>query len=159
MSEEIKESLVTRTIVQDQADLYEYVTQAVDYVHKLAMDYRVEVHRRLMGLHPAFGMYRGLLQSWARFEPFLGCFGLDIQRFGCPWQYCTVMKIEKRKTVIHRIGERIMDLYLVHSGSVGVYEQDPMEASTPEAKAAGIDPFSHPHAVYKQGWFLNREML
>jgi len=167
MSEDIKEQLVTRTIVQDAADLYDDVTQAVDFVHKMAMDYRVEIQRRFMSLHPAFGVYRGLSCSRASFEPFAWCFNLDIQRFGCPWHYCTVMKIEKRKTVIHGIDERVMDLFLVHSGAVGIFAEDPIEAVREnKMRRAGdiekmVDPWlcPGPRAIYKQGWFLNREML
>jgi MFS superfamily sulfate permease-like transporter/CRP-like cAMP-binding protein/Ca2+-binding EF-hand superfamily protein len=159
MSEEVKESLVSRTIVQDQSDLYDGVTQAVDYVYKLALDYRITLHRQLMSLHPVFALYRILLRSQANFEPFIGAFPLDVQRFGCPWQYCTVKKMKRHKTVIHGCGERSLDLYLVHSGAVGVYDQDPSDNAL--ARELGLDPYKNPgpHAIYTQGWFLNREML
>jgi CRP-like cAMP-binding protein len=153
MSEELKGDLVSRTIVQDQSDLYDDVTQAVDYVHKLAMEYRIEIHRRFMSLHPSFGIYRGLLRCWASFEPFVGTFSLDIQRFGCVWQYCTIVEMKKKSTVLYRRGERVMDLYLVHSGAVGCFNEDPTDVD------AHPNVWEHTQAIYKQGWFLNREML
>jgi MFS superfamily sulfate permease-like transporter/Ca2+-binding EF-hand superfamily protein/CRP-like cAMP-binding protein len=171
VSDEIKEALVTRTIVQDERDLYDDQQQAVDYVHKLAFDYRIEIHRRFMSLNKVFGLYRGLLRNWAAFEPFYqGVFGLDIQRFGCIWQYCTVVKIERRKTIVYRANERVLSLFLVHSGAVGVFDEDPferMEKLQASKEACGAKPKEleavweqpGPHAIYNQGWFLNREML
>jgi hypothetical protein len=47
-----------------------------------------------------------------------------------------------------------MDLFLVHSGAVGTFLEDPLMPTEDDS-----DPFAYPHAVYTQGWFMNREML
>lgn len=63
--------------------------------------------------------------------------------------YCTKQKIKANETVLWEPGALDADLFLLHTGAVGIFDKLP-----------NLEDDRHaPEVIYKHGWFLNRQFL
>merc|ERR1719265_365840 len=82
-----------------------------------------------------------------RFDPFAKILTLDMQRSGCPWEYCGRCEMRAYETVLWKPGMESGDLFLIQSGKIGRFPTLP----------DGNGEWPSPEAVYTHGWFLNRQ--
>merc|ERR1719265_226143 len=102
---------------------------------------------KLIKLHPRFELVQDFLRSQERFEPFREVLATDAGRVGCPWKYCGRLKVKKMETLIWEPGKYSRELFLVHSGKIGLFTT---LTETQEGHEWGALV-----ATYSHGWFLN----
>lgn len=83
-------------------------------------------------------------------DPFANILTMDTMRHGCPWRFCSRVNLVRYKTLLWEPGQTGVELFLVHTGAVALYKTLPQKGSS---------EWMAPVAVYRRGWFLNREML
>jgi len=130
-------------------DVFSDIEEVVMQVEHAATRYLQDIEKKWVGLHPAFDQYRKMTQAQFSFEPFTQVFLSPIYRIGCPWKYCAPVKLHGHSTLLFSPGQSDGYVYLVHSGAVALFEELPAEGQR----------WGSPVAIYKQGWFLNREVL
>eukprot|EP00928_Gymnodinium_smaydae_P032492 TRINITY_DN23520_c0_g1_i1.p1 TRINITY_DN23520_c0_g1~~TRINITY_DN23520_c0_g1_i1.p1 ORF type:complete len:1437 (+),score=303.86 TRINITY_DN23520_c0_g1_i1:268-4311(+) len=147
----LQANMLARSIINKTSECYVDIQHAANYIHTFALVYRIEVQQRLLSLHPSFRGYHKFLQTKRAYEPFADFLTLDITRYGSPWRYCSRRSMMARETVLYRRSCRHPDIYLIHSGTVGLFEEDPT--------TAGPDANINPVKIVGKGWFLNCELL
>jgi Ca2+-binding EF-hand superfamily protein/CRP-like cAMP-binding protein len=170
-------ALEYRGIIASHKDVFGLLDQAVQYIETHIIEYRRDKLDLWMQVHPGLAARHDQTAIASCFDPFMNIFETDAERRGCPWKYCKKMKIERFRTVLWEPGLEVDGdracLFLVHSGSVGMYEELPIADSdgmqSRRTHKQGSDdgeysPYAQqenllPSAVYGHGWFLNREFL
>merc|ERR1719440_1995752 len=143
--------MLERGTIADPEDVFRDMDDALLYLDGLCIGYRKRQQENWESLHPSFALFKQL-SSWREsFEPWGNVLRLDADRFGCPWDFIGTLKIRKCRTLLWSPGETDRELFLVHSGAVGIFR------SIPNKKGDG--EFGKPIAVFRHGWFLNREFL
>jgi len=140
-----------RGLFRSEGDVLADLGEAVLHVEELALQYLKRIEHKWVSLHPAFASKQAFTRARFAFEPFTQVFLSNTARIGCPWQYCSRQAMEGHHTLLWRPGETSGMLYLVHSGSVALFERMPSEE--------GGEQWASPVAIYSKGWFLNRETL
>jgi len=130
-------------------DHFESQDEAVKYVEGQAMQHLKRIQDQWTNIHPMFGLAHDVFQARVAFDSFKDSLTTDVGRFGCPWQYTGRMTLKAFSTMLWEPGTRHGELFLVHSGKVGVW------ASMPE----DVTSWASPLAIYSSGWFLNREAI
>lgn len=143
--------LKSRLIVRRAVDCFADLDRALLHVEKLVLEYNQKIQNMWVKSHPAFELYRNLAVERSQMEPFKHILTMDSMRHGCPWRYTKTRRVEKYKTVLYGRGDTAQDLFLVHTGAIGIYEE------MPELASLSDDNWGEPIAVYRHGWFLNRE--
>jgi len=138
----------SRGVIKGEDDLFPDMEAAVFYVEELALQYGKAMEGLFSSLHPAIQFHQAMRKEQVNFEPFGSIFTTDDARLGCPWRFCTRVSMTKHSTLLWKSGEKHEALYLIHTGTVGVFD------SLPEGKH-----IKSPGAVYGHGQFLNFEML
>jgi len=133
---------------QSFADLDEALHSIEDHI----LEYRESLQEKWVRLHPMFALQQRFSITRSAFEPFKDVFLMETARHGCPWRYCSGRTITGNETLLWKPGQMNVGLYLVHSGAVALFRELP----DPEDPTAS---WPAPVAVYRQGWFLNREGL
>jgi len=151
LSPQFVKELGSRGLFQRKQDVLSDLAEAVVHVENLALKYLKRIELKWVALHPAFSQNQVLTRAHFAFEPFTQVFLTCTARIGCPWQYCSRLPLVGHHTLLWRKGEMNGMLYLVHSGSVALFEAMPAEE--------GGEEWASPVAVYRHGWFLNRETL
>lgn len=143
--------MLTRGTIASKDDWFIDLDDTLLYIEGICLHYRKHQQALWEELHPAFALRTQLMHLRESYEPFLDILRLDIERFGCPWDYCTTFKIRTCSTILWTPNEHDCELFLVHTGAVGLFH------SIPDKDGNG--PVARPLAVYRHGWFLNREFL
>eukprot|EP00927_Polykrikos_kofoidii_P016831 TRINITY_DN17633_c0_g1_i1.p1 TRINITY_DN17633_c0_g1~~TRINITY_DN17633_c0_g1_i1.p1 ORF type:complete len:1491 (-),score=256.50 TRINITY_DN17633_c0_g1_i1:185-4657(-) len=143
--------LVARQIVRRPRDVFLNLERAVLYVEEATVNYSQSIQDKWLKTHPALQLCRGLAVERSRSDPFDHVLTMDSMRQGCPWRYVTTKRIVEFKTVLYRPGETTQDLFLVHTGAVGLFEE------MPDLHRLDSSDWGEPIAIYRHGWFLNRE--
>eukprot|EP00439_Symbiodinium_sp_Y106_P062486 s1861_g9.t1 len=143
-------SSVSKDLAQDShlsspCDLFPDMEAAIFYVEDLALQYAKAMEGLFSSLHPAIQYHQAARKEQVTFEPFGGILVTDDARLGCPWRFCTKVDIKKHSTLLWSPKEKHDVLYLIHTGSVGIFE------SIPEDRRH----WKSPVAVYGHGQFLN----
>ncbi|CAE7726493.1 YGR125W [Symbiodinium microadriaticum] len=128
-----------------QEDLFPDMEAAIFYVEDLALQYAKAMEGLFSSLHPAIQYHQAVRKEQVTFEPFGGILVTDDARLGCPWRFCTKVDITKHSTLLWSSNDKHDVLYLIHTGSVGIFE------SIPEDRRH----WKSPAAVYGHGQFLN----
>jgi Ca2+-binding EF-hand superfamily protein len=152
VEEKFVTELTSRGLIESTSDLFQDLDEVKTYVEQHAIEYRTHVQKKWLQLHPSFMLAHQMMRLRVAFEPFAHVFQVEAMRRGCPWQYCGVLQLKAFETVLWKPGQRNQDLFLIHSGSVGIFH------SRPESGADWGDDVP-PMAIYRHGWFLNREVL
>jgi len=133
--------------------VYADLDEAVLYVEHQILEYRHQLQERWRSLSFAFSLGQHLACEHMQFEPFEEVLASMDAQFVGRWDYCAKIRIEAYKSLLWKPGEDGRELYLIHSGAVALFEKLP-------TKHAEQDPQDFtPVAVYRHGWFLNREAL
>jgi len=148
---ELVEPMVGRGTIRTNADWFTDIDDALLYIQGLGLKYRMQQQVLWERLHPAFELNQQLTRLRDSFEPFFDILRLDVERFGCPWDYVGRIKIQKCKTLLWAPGEHNRELFLVHTGAVGLFREIPGKD--------GKGELERPVSVYRHGWFLNRESI
>jgi SulP family sulfate permease len=125
--------------------------QAMCYVEEEIIKFIQEQQRLWVSVSPYFRAFHQQHRLRTAADPFADILQSDVVRFSCPWQFCTRTPITAYSTVLWKHGDVCEDLFLVHSGAVGLFSQMP--------EAEDEDGWAAPAAVYGHGWFLNHEAL
>jgi len=136
-------------LAKNSKDVFSDIEEVVMQVEQGATRYLQDMEKKWVSLHPAFDRMRKITQAQFNFEPFTQVFLSPVYRIGCPWQYCSPVKLHALSTLLFSPGQSDGYVYLVHSGAVALFEELP----------APGQKWGAPVAIYKQGWFLNREVL
>jgi MFS superfamily sulfate permease-like transporter/Ca2+-binding EF-hand superfamily protein/CRP-like cAMP-binding protein len=153
VNDKVVQDLKQRGLVQTERDIFEDLDEVKTYVERHALEYRACVQRKWLKLHPAFMLAKEMTHARVAFEPFKNVFLVDAVRRGCPWQYCGVLPVKAFETVLWEPGQLNQDLFLIHSGTIGLYSHKPNQDK--EQDWEDIKPL----AIYRHGWFLNRDIL
>jgi len=132
--------------IQSQRDLFEDLGLALAFVEQKILGYILHLQKFWLGLSPGLAVYHGLLAQQVAFEPFQDVLTSDASRCGCPWKFCGKISLRKYETILWKPGE-CSDLFLVHSGTVGLFTSVPKEPA---------EAWGHLVARYERGSFLNR---
>eukprot|EP00931_Biecheleriopsis_adriatica_P043689 TRINITY_DN24965_c0_g1_i1.p1 TRINITY_DN24965_c0_g1~~TRINITY_DN24965_c0_g1_i1.p1 ORF type:complete len:1445 (+),score=305.67 TRINITY_DN24965_c0_g1_i1:40-4374(+) len=151
VTSEYAEQLKAQEIITGDHQWFSCLDEAVSLIEERLVRYREKVQDRWVNLHPVFQLQQKLATAHAAFEPFKDIFLTNSARCGCIWQYCQAVEIHKHTSLLWEPGQIDACLFLVHSGSVALFRELPSDESAEE--------WTHPIAVYHQGWFLNREAL
>jgi len=149
LSKPFHEEFEARGVFLTDASVLADLEEAVMSVEDLAIRYLHSIEKQWMSLHHVFAENMAMSQARYRFEPFTQIFLSTTGRIGCPWQYCSKKTMEGHHTVLWTPGEVNGMLYLVHSGAVGLFKTLPEDD----------EHWGSPAAVYRHGWFLNRETI
>mmetsp|Transcript_40459 Transcript_40459/g.93012 ORF Transcript_40459/g.93012 Transcript_40459/m.93012 type:complete len:1420 (+) Transcript_40459:129-4388(+) len=134
---------------QNSKDVFNDIEEVVMQVESAGKAYLQNIERKWVSLHPCFAKWAKMSAAQFKFEPFSHIFFSPMYRIGTPWKYCTAVPLHGHSTLLFMPGQSDGFLYLIHSGAVALFEE------LPEAG----QPWPSPVAVYRQGWFLNREVL
>jgi CRP-like cAMP-binding protein len=143
--------LLTRKTIRTKKHHFPDVDAALLYVEVNSAHYRNHQQSLWNHIHPAFELFQYLSLQRAAFEPFAEVLRLDVERFGSPFKFCEAKKIKAFETVLWVPGEFGRELYLIHSGAVGLFTRLPSR----DGKQKPVKPV----CVYRHGWFLNREFI
>jgi len=149
VSKDLAQEMKSRGVIHGDHDLFPDMEAAIFYVEDLALQYAKAMEGLFSSLHPAIQYHQAARKEQVTFEPFGGILVTDDARLGCPWRFCTKVDIKKHSTLLWSPKEKHDVLYLIHTGSVGIFE------SIPEDRRH----WKSPVAVYGHGQFLNLEML
>lgn len=137
------------TLVEDE--WFNDLDDALLYIEGMCLHFRKHQSKIWERLHPSFALAMQLTQLRESYEPFIEVLRLDIERFGCPWDFISRAKIRTCKTILWSPNEVGRELFLVHTGAVGLFTEIPQKD--------GQGTLGRPLAIYRHGWFLNREFL
>lgn len=149
LSPAFHDEIKNRGILLSEKNVLVDLDEAVMSVEELAKRYLAGIEQRWIGLHKSFEDNKRMTVEHYAFEPFMQVFLSTTGRIGCPWKYCERLTIEGGQTILWAPGDMNGMLYLVHSGAVGLFAKLPKDH----------EHWSMPVAVYKHGWFLNRETI
>lgn len=150
-SDSFAKELMRRHTLNDSHSVYRSLNDAVVYVQAMVYKRAKELQELWTRVHPSFKIYHDIMRSRMAFEPFHGILGHDAARFGCPWAYCGRVKLQKGRTVLFEPGEMGRELFLIHSGAVGIFPSRPY--------STGPEDEPRPLAVYRHGSFLNMDTM
>lgn len=146
---DLLDDLVTRGVIQSENDCFYDLYEAMLYVEQHIRVFRHRIEERWVNLHPMFKQAQELIRMRENFEPFRFIFPFDAARFGCPWMYCSKRNIKAFKTVLWEDNMVERDLFLIHTGAIGIFDALPAES----------EEWKPPTAIYKHGWFVNRQFI
>lgn len=149
VNDELAKDLLKRGTVEDEDHIFYDLHLAMMHIEEKIILFRDKIQERFMKIHPKFAEVQEFFERRDNFEPFRFIFPFDAARFGCPWIYATKMRMEAKKTVLYVAGSKTADLFLIHSGSVGLF-------STVHGEGEDWHP---PHTIFKHGWFFNTQAL
>ncbi|CAE7225229.1 unnamed protein product, partial [Symbiodinium sp. CCMP2456] len=149
VSNGLAKEMKSRGVIHGDHDLFPDMEAAIFYVEDLALQYAKAMEGLFSSLHPGIQYHQAVRKEQVTFEPFGGILVTDDARLGCPWRFCTKVDITKHSTLLWSSKDKHDVLYLIHTGSVGIFE------SIPEDRRH----WKSPVAVYGHGQFLNLEML
>jgi len=148
ITSEFAEDLKTKKALLEDEPWYRDIDEALLHCEDDVLKYRYKMQMKWHAAHPAFELAQDFAKQRQAFQPFDPFLGSIDAHFHCPWAFCHTMKIEAFKTLLWETGSANGVLYLVHSGAIALFEKLPTS-----------DRPSMPVAVYRHGWFLNREAL
>jgi len=134
---------------QNSKDVFNGIEEVVMQVEHAGKSYLQNIEKRWVGLHPAFAKWAKINAAQFKFEPFSHIFLSPMYRIGSPWKYCAPVPLHGHSTLLFAPGQSDGYLYLIHSGAVALFKEMPESG----------EAWPSPVAVYRQGWFLNREVL
>ncbi|CAK0802840.1 unnamed protein product [Prorocentrum cordatum] len=129
--------------------LFDDLGFALAFVENKFIAHITTCQRLWLNLHPGFAVFRGLLAQQAEFEPFQDILTSDASRWGCPWGFCNRVSFKKHETILWSPG-KCDDLFLIHSGAVGLFTSIPEEVGGSWGDLV---------VTYERGSLLNREAI
>ncbi|CAK0863263.1 unnamed protein product [Prorocentrum cordatum] len=114
-------SLKGRGVIADPSTCFRKLNDAVFHVEELVLQYRREKVDQWLKVHPDLRIRHKQVSLARSFEPFTHVFEADAERRGCPWLYCSRLRMHRFRTILWGPGQEEQCLFLIHSGAVGIY--------------------------------------
>jgi len=153
LSPQLVKDFVMREIITHEKDIFPSLGEVVVYIEERVLVYCNSLHVQWVDLHPAFKLNKEMQLANAGPDPFHGILIGDSSRFNSPWRYCSKMKITGYRDVLFLNGQVDGNLYLVHAGMIGLFDNLPGKDSN------NPDDWASPSKIYGHGRFLNIEAL
>jgi len=151
MSTKFCRSLEQCGTIESEHDWFHTFDEAVQHTDSLLTDRMLSIQEQWVKMNPMLECAHEISCRQGKFDPFANVLPLDMQRFGCPWLYCGRLNVKAYETLLWKPGQAKSDLFLVHSGSIGLFTNIPNDGEKGCWEA--------PIAIYTHGCFLNRQAL
>lgn len=151
------EAQMRRTkLLEPEEKVFADLDEAVLYVEDMILEYRNEIQLKWKEMSFAYGLGQLMACTHMQYDPFDAVLDSMDAQFGGRWDFCQTVSVKAFQSVLWNPGEEQRELYLVHSGAVALFDE--LRERAPD------DRHHHegtilPVAVYRHGWFLNREAL
>eukprot|EP00928_Gymnodinium_smaydae_P002165 TRINITY_DN10765_c0_g2_i4.p1 TRINITY_DN10765_c0_g2~~TRINITY_DN10765_c0_g2_i4.p1 ORF type:complete len:1488 (+),score=352.65 TRINITY_DN10765_c0_g2_i4:76-4539(+) len=151
VSKQLKADLIRTGTLPSEDQYFQDLSKAVLHVEARILERAKALQDKWCLVHPAFNEYLNHVRTRVAYEPFHDALSEDSARFGTPWAYCDRVKLEQYKTVLWTPGQIKCDVFLIHSGAVGIFTSLPSKEHALDSSGR----FGKPLMVFRHGSLIN----